>query len=143
MPIDMQYDDDGFVIIQVLGDPSLDEHLAFADRIANDEIYARHPRLWDYRGCTRELSARDLERHALHVRRIFGGTRSRAAFLVGHDVQFGNQRMFQALRGVDAPGFQRKVFRDEAEAKRWLLEGDDSVGETVSGDDQPNLEAGR
>jgi hypothetical protein len=124
MPFEMHVDpSDGLMVITVTGAPGLEDHLAFAERLARDPEYRRRPRLWDYRPCRSALSGREIRLHAARVRRLLGDEPSRAAFLVDSDVQFGVQRMFQGFRGYDVPGFERRVFREEAEARRWLRSG--------------------
>lgn len=78
-------------------------------------------RLWDERSCRIDVTTDELAELATRweAKDHLHGER-RLAYLVAHDVAWGFNRQFESFRDSDALGVDIGLFRDYAEALRWL-----------------------
>lgn len=121
MPIDYQFDDRGFVLVRVEGQPSFDEMQACTDAYRSAPAYEPGmPILVDDRARTAPPSVEEIR--ALAEQASQGPEEEqgqRCAMLVEQDIQFGMSRMWSSL--TDEKARTIEVFRDEQEAITWLL----------------------
>lgn len=96
---------------------TLDVVLEIIDALCVDGAYATPSRLWDFRGCTMELSNDDLRRIV-----EYGSLRDRkpgrVAILADTDLVYGLSRMYEVFRSSDRSEY--RAFRDEGQALEWL-----------------------
>jgi hypothetical protein len=80
--------------------------------------------LWDLREATPDLSAEDVRQLADFVAKNWGPEgKSKAAFVVSSDYQFGMSRMYEMLLKSQSRN-ALMVFRDIDDAERWLADDD-------------------
>lgn len=112
----------GFPWVTFQGHVTLDAILGAIEELSPDGHYPRTSRLWDFRGCTVELSASELRRLA-----DFGAARDRepgrVAILADSDLVYGLGRMYEVFR--NSPTAEYRAFRDEATALAWLGAAED------------------
>ena len=78
--------------------------------------------LWDLRDGTPDMSADDVRQLADFVAQNWGpGGKSKAAFVVSSDYQFGMSRMYEMLLKSQSRN-ALMVFRDIDDAERWLAD---------------------
>jgi hypothetical protein len=78
--------------------------------------------LWDIRDGTPDFSTDDVRQLAEFVAENWGpGGRSKAAFVVSSDYQFGMSRMYEMLLKSQSRN-ALMVFRDIDDAERWLAD---------------------
>ncbi len=78
--------------------------------------------LWDLRDGTPDFSTDDVRQLAVFVAENWGpGGRSKAAFVVSSDYQFGMSRMYEMLLKSQSRN-ALVVFRDIDDAERWLAD---------------------
>jgi hypothetical protein len=78
--------------------------------------------LWDFRDATPDFSADDVRQLAEFVAQNWGPEgRSKAAFVVSSDYQFGMSRMYEMLLKSQSKN-ALMVFRDFDDAERWLAD---------------------
>lgn len=101
---------------------TLDVVLEIIDALCVDGAYATSSRLWDFRGCTMELSNDDLRKIV-----EYGSARDRepgrVAILADTDLVYGLSRMYEVFRSSE--GAEYRAFRDEEQALEWLRGGGD------------------
>lgn len=104
---------------------TLDIVLGIIDALCVDGAYATPCRLWDFRGCTMELSNDDLRRIV-----EYGSARDRepgrVAILADSDLVYGLGRMYEVFRSSDRSEY--RAFRVEDRALEWLRGGRDGSG---------------
>lgn len=83
--------------------------------------FAVRLRLWDLRDVEIRMSTAEIQSvgRLSQERDRQGGTSGRLALVVGGDLAYGLSRMHQVFRESDA--IAQRIFRDEAEARAWLL----------------------
>ena len=99
---------------------TLDVVLEIIDALCVDGAYATPSRLWDFRGCTVDLSNDDLRQIV-----EYGSARDRepgrVAILADTDLVYGLSRMYEVFRSSDRSEY--RAFRDEDRATDWLRGG--------------------
>ena len=110
---------DGITTIRFTRKLTLEETLEMMDEMVQQGTTNR--RLWDV-GKHFNLSAEDIRKIAEHGKKIWPDP-ARVAYVTDGDLTFGLVRMLEAFRAQD--NYRTKVFRDEAEAREWLLAGED------------------
>jgi len=78
--------------------------------------------LWDFRDATPDFSADEVQQLADYVAKHWGPEgKSKAAFVVTSDLQFGMTRMYEMLLNSQSKN-SLMVFRKIEDAERWLAE---------------------
>ncbi len=120
MPINSQIDRSlGVVFTTFQGVVTKEDAVALVERLRTDPAFQpSFNQLVDTRGATRyDLSAND-------IRTVYSNSafdeKSRRAMVADEDYIFGLHRMYQTLRETHEKPDQIMVFRDMAEARRWL-----------------------
>jgi hypothetical protein len=94
------------------------------DTYAHPDFKAEADAMWDLTEATGELATEDIRRLADFVGKLVGRTtEGKVALLVSSDFEFGMARMYGSILGGQSSK-PMMVFRDRAEAERWLSEGD-------------------
>lgn len=118
-------DDEGrFVVVRTSGDFSPDDHRRMVEDVVSRPFWTPgRDALFDHRTLVLEGEAFPAISKAADTHRRFDGEigRGRAAIVMPSEDMFGVGRMFEELTG-DAISARLRVFRDEAEAREWLLE---------------------
>ena len=117
--------DGGVLVYTFVGDaPLYEAHSTFVDGMA--EYLATSPvhlRLFvDISRSEENRPPVELQTMGQRIGAAVGA--GRLAVLTATDLQFGQARMVQAEAEVEAPDFSVHVFRDEAQARAWLLSED-------------------
>ena len=98
---------------------SLDEWKSQLRRLWSDPTYRSHARLWDFRAAVFEgLSPEEVEKLARFARENDPTPPIRAAMVTDGDYDFGQTRVYLAIRSLDPE--HRRVFRDMSSAEQWL-----------------------
>lgn len=113
----------GIVTLTYTGDPSFDEWASTMDEVLQDPAFRPgYGLLLDRTQLTRAPDAEYIQRVVQYMRthapQLGGG---RVANLVSSDVAYGMARMAQTL--LDRSSGTGQVFRDRAEALKWLQAG--------------------
>ena len=106
---------DGITTLRLTRQMTLEEFLGVLDDTL--ELGLTNRRLWDANRHF-DFSAEEIRAIANHGKKIWPGA-ARVAFLAEDDLTFGLLRMFEAFR--EQENYQTKAFRDEEEAREWLL----------------------
>lgn len=110
----------GWPRVTVEGHVTLDVVLEAIDALCVDGAYATRSRLWDFRGCTMDLSNEDLRRIV-----EYGSARDRGpgrvAILADSDLVYGLGRMYEVFRSSRSSEY--RAFREEGPALEWLTAG--------------------
>lgn len=116
----------GIVRVEVRGTPDLAEEKGIYQRFLRDPDYRPGmPILVDDRGREGMVDPAEVRSLAAAVSDSQVALRgTRCALLVGSDVQYGMSRVWAAR--AESSGMIVEVFRDEAEALRWLRAGDEA-----------------
>ena len=120
MPIHYQIDSSlGVVFTTFQGVVTKEDAWTLVERLRTDPAFQPNfSQLVDTSGATQyDLSAKDIM--TVCTRSAFG-EKSRRAMVADDDHVFGMHRMYQTLRETNEKPGQIKVFRDMAEARRWL-----------------------
>ncbi|MDJ0710745.1 MAG: STAS/SEC14 domain-containing protein [Woeseiaceae bacterium] len=106
---------DGVTTLRLTRQLTLDDFLQMLDDIDDGKVTDR--RLWDATNFF-DFTAAEIRQIAARVKKKWPHA-ERVAFVAADDLTFGLARMFEAFR--EEEGFLTKVFRDEEEARAWLL----------------------
>jgi hypothetical protein len=119
--IEVEEDRRGFVRVRFDGSMDMAGALALFTTLDGHAAYVPGmPVLYDL--CDADLTPFDGDRIRALLGRVNHRERStRAAILVGRDVEFGILRMWMAYS--DDGTFNRRLFRDRAEAETWVSGG--------------------
>lgn len=109
---------EGVLIISITGDPTISEIKREIDQTRDESGYSSPSRLWDFRQASFDFPAEELEEIASHASSADLNP-ARLAMLVSKDLSYGVSRMYEAYRKSSLTDV--KVFRDEAEAIKWLI----------------------
>ena len=90
----------------------------FAAFLTDSRIQPNFDRLAVYEATTAPLTSAEVRAMVEAATRVPHSPRTRVAVVVRCDVMFGMMRMFEIYG--DGAGIQVRVFRDRAEADRWL-----------------------
>ena len=125
MGISVEYEaNTGILVIKAEGEVGFEDFIGVIGQLERvPEVQEGTLTLWDVRGVTAPMTASISDmRGAVDVnpdyQRLRG--RGRSAVLVSRDIDFGMSRMFQSYQ--DGGDVESGVFRDETEARGWLLE---------------------
>lgn len=113
------FEKDGILHISIQGDPTVSHIKQALDQTRGETGYSNLSRLWDFRKSSFNFTADELEEIASHASSADLDP-ARVAMLVSHDLSYGVSRIYEAYRKSAVTDV--KVFRDEAEARKWLLE---------------------
>jgi len=126
MATSIEYDPNrGIWTIIVKGELSVADIVAVSSTMYGSEEYVPGaPRLWDARGATAPVtvSGADLQLIVELPESIDPRTAGKVAVVVSRDLDYGMSRMYQAF--AEKLPSNTRIFRDIAEAERWLLEED-------------------
>ncbi len=110
---------DGITTLRLTRQLTVDEFLQMLDDVGKGDVTDR--RLWDATNFF-NFSAEEIRQIAVKVKDKWPQA-ERVAFVASDDLTFGLVRMFEAFRTQE--GFLTKVFRNEEQAREWLLEEND------------------
>lgn len=126
MPVETHIETDtGFRTHTVTGNVSLNEvYETVEDVYKLPDFNPGAPALWDLRGASIELPTEDVRHLADFIGKLVGeGAGGKVAIVVSEDFEVGLARMYETILSSQSCK-PMKVFRDLAEAKRWLDEVD-------------------
>ena len=115
----------GYPWVTFEGHITLPDILAAIDALSLDGAYGSRCRLWDFRGCTMDLSGEEL-REIAEVGAERDEEPGRVALLADSDLIYGLGRMYEVIRS--SPSAEYRVFRTEPEALAWLTEAQGDTG---------------
>jgi hypothetical protein len=109
----------------ITGDISMDDvRRTLEETYAHSDFKAEADAMWDLTGASGDLATEDIRRLADFVGKLIGNTtKGKVALLVSSDFEFGMARMYGSILGGQSSK-PIMVFRDRAEADRWLSESD-------------------
>ena len=126
MPASIEHDrKTGIWRITIHGEISVADIVAVSSNLyGSDEYVVGAPRLWDARGVSGPVSIQGTDLQEIVNLPESGHLRSagKVAVVVSRELDYGMTRMYQAF-AEELPSSTR-IFRDMAEAERWLLEED-------------------
>ena len=117
--------DTGFRMHVVTGDISMDDvRRTLEETYAHADFRAEADAMWDLTGASGDLETEEIRHLADFVGKLVGSaTAGKVALLVSSDFEFGMARMYESILGGQSSK-PIMVFRDRAEADRWLAERD-------------------
>lgn len=78
---------------------------------------------WDLRDADfTSISTEDVQATMEYVSQNWGKDKTRAAFVVSRDLEYGMLRMYQTMMELNNPS-EVSVFRDMSEARKWVEAG--------------------
>jgi hypothetical protein len=122
MPITYERDDVlRRIVVTTIGNISREEMLAVMDRQAAEDTWG-YGMLYDSRRATSVGTAADVKEAIWHVELLARthGRRGPVAFVTDNPAAYGMVRMYSTLG--DQAHLSVEVFRDTADAERWLTE---------------------
>jgi len=106
------------------GTVDCDDIIQSLSEVYRDENYdnSLHA-LWDFRNCSADLSAEDMQKIIAHSRKARGRpAQGKIALVVNRDLEFGLARMYEMLSEPELPR-QLMVFKDYETALVWIQAG--------------------
>jgi hypothetical protein len=113
----IQLQDDGVARVTFDEPVTFDDALAAFRALTCEDAFVASRRVFDMRGCDLRVTSSELRRLA-YVGKEEDCRPSRIALIADRDVTFGRLRQHRALR--QSAHTDISVFRDEADAMRWL-----------------------
>jgi len=126
MPLDHHYDREKKLhIVTAVGEATFEQLDQFLKKItSSDEYSADLPAIWDLRRFDFKVMDSKLLRSVIRMRERYPQRDGvRIALVVDSDVGFGVGRMYELITAVRRNPQTTKVFRDFADAERWIMEG--------------------
>ena len=115
----------GYPWVKLEGHITTADILAAIDALSVEGVYASRCRLWDFRGCTVDLSSEEL-REIAEIGAARDQEPGRVAILADSDLIYGLGRMYEVVRS--SPSSEYRAFRSESEALSWLTEPEGDTG---------------
>ena len=110
----------GFAIIKCSGPADHEETIAVITRLQADPDFSMsYDVLWDARERTEPFTSDETMKIARHVNSYKGNRRSKRAFLVSKDVNYGMARVYESLRYTKS-NVEIEIFKSCEEALTWL-----------------------